>query len=280
MFNRLARLWGKKSEAEQGPEVTATDRAARRDKGETVAESLERYRQERAEEERQAKEAYTRDAEARYGPAATWPRLSETLDGPRHPRFCQSCAVERPPEASDEATPARGDESDEGVAKANDKAKADDSFRLIKAALEPPPGVYGWQEHDGRDEPEPIAVMLCTTCSKRLISPHPRVYSSIPRNAPFPGIMDLCIDCRFRAGVTCTHPDRVSNGGKGLQIDAAPGMWAHARTAVGGRTLTLYAYPPRACAQRSVEGADDEIADEHTGLGEAMHLDIRAEGRA
>jgi len=126
--------------------------------------------------------------------------------------------------------------------------------------------VYGWQEHDGRDEPEPIAVMLCTTCSKRLISLHPRVYSSIPRNAPFPGIMDLCIDCRFRAGVTCTHPDRVSNGDEGLQIDAAPGMWAHARTAVGGRTLTLYAYPPRACAQRSVEGADDEIADEHTGL--------------
>jgi len=109
---------------------------------------IARYRQEDAEEERQAKEAYTKDAEARYGPAATWPRLSETLDGPRHPRFCQSCGVERPPEASDEATPAWGDESDEGVTKANDKAKADDSFRLIKAALEPPPGVYGWQEHD------------------------------------------------------------------------------------------------------------------------------------
>jgi len=166
MRNLLARLWGKKLKVEQGPEATATDRATGRGKGERVAESIARYRQEDAEEERQAKEAYTKDAEARYGPSATWPRLSETLDGPRHPRFCQSCGVERPPEASDEATPARGDESDEGVAKANDKAKADDSFRLIKAALEPPPGVYGWQEHDGRDEPEPIAVMLCTTCSR------------------------------------------------------------------------------------------------------------------
>ncbi len=97
--------------------------------------------------------------------------------------------------------------------------------------------------------------MLCTTCSKRLITPHPRVYRRIPRRAPFPGIMDLCIDCRFRAGVTCTHPNRVSNGGEGLQIDAAPGMWAHARTAVGSRTLTLYAYPPRACAEHeTVEG--------------------------
>jgi len=127
MFNRIARWWGRKPEVEQGPEATATDQAARRGKGQTVAESLDRYRQQRAEEERQAKEAYTREAEARYGPAATWPRLSETLEGPKHPRFCQSCGAERPPEASDEATPPRGDESDEGVAKANDKAKADDS---------------------------------------------------------------------------------------------------------------------------------------------------------
>ena len=117
MRNLLARLWGKKLKVEQGPEATATDRATGRGKGERVAESIARYRQEDAEEERQAKEAYTKDAEARYGPSATWPRLSETLDGPRHPRFCQSCGVERPPEASDEATPAWGDESDEGVAK-------------------------------------------------------------------------------------------------------------------------------------------------------------------
>jgi hypothetical protein len=90
--------------------------------------------------------------------------------------------------------------------------------------LRPPPGVYGWQEHDGRDEPEPIAVMLCTACSNRLIDPHPCVYVRISRRAPFPGIMDLCIDCRHRAGVTCTHSDRVSNGGEGLQVDAALGM--------------------------------------------------------
>ncbi len=128
-------------------------------------------------------------------------------------------------------------------------AKANDSFRRVKAELEPPPGVYGWQEHDGRDEPESIAVMLCTACSERLIDLHPRVYVRISRRAPFPGIMDLCIDCRHRAGVTCIHPDRLANGGPGLHIDAAPGMPAHAR---GYGSFTTYAYPPRACAGQSV----------------------------
>jgi len=259
MRNLLVRLWGKKSAAEQAPAMGTAGQGGAADKDDARDRFLEGYRRESAERDRQWKEERTKEAEARYGPAATWPRLSETLGGPKHPRFCQSCGSERPPEAVDEATPATGDEPGEVPAKAND------SFRRVKAELEPPPGVYGWQEHDSRDEPESSAVMLCTTCSKRLITPHPRVYRRISRRAPFPGIMDLCIDCRFRAGVTCTHPDRVSNGGEGLQIDAASGMWAHARTAIGGRTLTLYAYPPQGCAQRSVEGADDKIADEYTG---------------
>ena len=249
MRNLFARLWGKKPKEEYASATGIVGQGGAADKDDARDRFLEGYRRESAERDRQWKEERTKEAEARYGPAATWPRLSETLGGPKHPRFCQSCGSERPPEALDEATPATGDEPGEVPATAND------SFRRVKAELEPPPGVYGWQEHDSRDEPESIAVMLCTTCSKRLITPHPRVYRRIPRRAPFPGIMDLCIDCRFRAGVTCTHPDRVSNGGEGLQIDAAPGMWAHARTAIGGRTLTLYAYPPRACAEHeTVEG--------------------------
>ena len=103
MFNRLARLWGKKSKVEQGPEATATDQAAHQGTQDDLAQTVQRYRQESAERERQAKEAYTREAEARYGPAATWPRLSETLEGPKHPRFCQSCGAERPSEPPDEA---------------------------------------------------------------------------------------------------------------------------------------------------------------------------------
>jgi len=249
MRNLLARLRGKKREEEQAPAMGTAGQGGAADKDDARDRFLEGYRRESAERDRQWKEERTKDAETQYGPAATWSRLSETLEGPKHPRFCQSCGAERPPEAPDEASPTTGDEPGAAPARAND------SFRLVKAELEPPPGVYGWQEHDSRDEPEPIAVMLCTTCSNRLITPHPRVYRRIPRRAPFPGIMDLCIDCRFRAGVTCTHPDRVSNGGEGLHIDAAPGMWAHARTAVGSRTLTLYAYPPRACAERATREA-------------------------
>ena len=193
MFNRLARLWGRKSGGEQDVATPAAgqidqDQGARPGDKDALDRSLERYRQQSAERERRWKEAQLKEIEAQYGPAATWPRLSETLEGPKHPRFCQSCGVERPPEDPDEATPTTGDEPGAAPAKVND------SFRLVKAELEPPPGVYGWQEHDSRDEPEPIAVMLCTRCSARLITPHPRVYSRIPRRAPFPGIMDLCIE--------------------------------------------------------------------------------------
>ena len=263
MFNRLARLWGRKSDSEQDAAMPTT---GQRDQGtrqgdkdkDALDRSLERYRQQSAERQRQWKEAQLKEVEAQYGPAATWPRLSETLDGPKHPWFCQSCGAERPPEAPDEATPTTG---------AGDMTAAE-TVRLVVREVEPPPGVYGWQEHDSRDKPEPIAVMLCMVCSERLIEPHPRMYNRIPRRAPFPGIMDLCIDCRFRVGVTCTHPDRVSNGGQGLQIDAAPSMPTHAHTFGGGSFVTLYAYPPRACAERSVERAKDTTADDHTGRGD------------
>jgi len=188
------------------PTVGQIDQVALQGDKDALARSLERYRQQSAERERQWKEAKLKDVEARYGPAATWPRLSETLEGPKHPRFCQSCGAERPPEAPDEATAHDGD----------DAAVADTTFQSVVREMRPPPGVYGWQEHDGRDEPEPIAVMLCTTCSSDLIDRHPRAYVRISRRAPFPGIMDLCLDCRYRAGVTCTHPDRLANGGPGL----------------------------------------------------------------
>ncbi len=265
MRNLFARLWGKKGEEEHAPAPRMAGQGEAADKDGDLARTVERYRQQRAEERRQAKEAYTKQAEAQYGPATSWPRLSETLEGPTHPRFCQSCGAERPPEAPDEAT---GPEPGAAAVKANA------TLRLMKAALEPPPGVYGWQEHDGRDEPEPIAVMLCMRCSTRLIDPHPRVYSRIPRNAPFPGIMDLCLACQFRAGVTCTHPDRVASGGPGLRIDAAPAQPGHAR---GTGFFTLYAYPPRACSGRSVNVAEDGAVDMHTRIGEASPPDQKSE---
>ncbi|MDQ2831304.1 MAG: hypothetical protein M3Y74_19930, partial [Chloroflexota bacterium] len=68
---------------------------------------------------------------------------------------------------------------------------------------------------------------------------------------PFPGIMELCVDCRFRDGVCCTHPDLKANGGDGLVVDADSGAQAHVNLGGGrGAVLTIYRDPPRACAGR------------------------------
>ena len=44
--------------------------------------------------------------EARFGPAASWPRLSQTLTGPKHPHVCQSCGVEAQPPTDESTLPA------------------------------------------------------------------------------------------------------------------------------------------------------------------------------
>lgn len=75
-----------------------------------------------------------------------------------------------------------------------------------------------WQEHDDNDLPEPVIVVLCQTCSKWLIEPHPRLYRQLQRNEPFPGVLDLCVGCRHRDGTRCTSPDLKVNGGEGVAI--------------------------------------------------------------
>ena len=69
---------------------------------ETVADVRRRY-----DEVAQRLEAHRRARlEARFGPAASWPRLSQTLTGPKHPYVCQSCGVEARPPADESALPA------------------------------------------------------------------------------------------------------------------------------------------------------------------------------
>ena len=99
--------------------------------------------------------------------------------------------------------------------------------------------MHVWQECDDADRREPIAVLLCPPCSARLIEPHPRLYYGLPFNEPFAGTMGLCVPCRFRAGVRCTHPDLKANGGPGLMLQAdtpvpAPGRRrVYVRAAMG-----------------------------------------------
>lgn len=78
--------------------------------------------------------------------------------------------------------------------------------------------VQGWIEHDHRDKPEPFYVFLCPRCSNELIDPHPRLYSQVMPNAPHPGIMDICADCKWRVGSLCTSRVAMFNGGP------APGL--------------------------------------------------------
>jgi hypothetical protein len=252
---RLPRLWPSRPQAGEGPPSEASPRHNQRlagDDGDTrrdreqVSAQMAEYRQRRDDDERQIKEQQFTQLEARYGLADAWPRLSESLDGPRHPHACQSCGVERPHNAPGGATGAV-----EGLEDIGEPGWDEETTRLMESALKPSPGVYGWQEHDSRDEPEPIAVMLCTRCSARLINPHPRLYNRIPPNAPFAGIMELCVDCRFRDGVRCTHPDLKANGGTGLVVDADQGARAHVNLGGGrGAFLTIYREPPRACVGR------------------------------
>ena len=183
--------------------------------------------------------------EARFGPAASWPRLSQTLTGPTHPHVCQSCGVEARPPADESALP-------ELLDLANSETLPM-LLRRIARERDPAWGVYAWQEYDSDDAPQPVVVVLCTDCSARLIPSHPRVYRRLPQHAPFAGIMDLCLACTFREGVCCTHPQTQANGGRGLQLDYEPPISARVNAGRGrGRDvlLTVYPQPVRACSGR------------------------------
>lgn len=156
---------------------------------------------------------------------ASWPRLSERLTGPRDRHHCQACGA---------------------------------ANRLrTKSELSSGPGsrhldnVTGWIEHDHNDTPEPIVVFLCCECATRLIEPHVRLYRELEKNAPMPGAMPLCDNCRHRDGVRCANPQAKINGGPGLKVKQAPpsrGFWDSTRNGrrVGGQ-FCIYTAPPSAC---------------------------------
>lgn len=125
-----------------------------------------------------------------------------------------------------------------------------------------------WREHDDADRPEARVLVLCLRCSNRLIEPHPRLYGSLDRNQPWPGCMQICVACRHRDGVGCTHPDLKANGGAGLKImvpnptsgfidgtDKAGRRWGH--------PFRSYPHEPRECAGRQT--ADVVSLADHGG---------------
>jgi hypothetical protein len=78
-----------------------------------------------------------------------------------------------------------------------------------------------WQEHDHNDKPEPRIIVLCSKCSDRMIEPHPRLYKKLEDNDPWPGAMEICLDCKFRSGTSCSSPDAKANGGNGVMLTIA-----------------------------------------------------------
>lgn len=77
-------------------------------------------------------------------------------------------------------------------------------------------------ECDDKDIPEEgNVIVVCTSklCNK-IIDDHPRLYVQVPWGKGKPGYFMLagCSDCKYRDNASCTHPDLISNGGRGLQV--------------------------------------------------------------
>lgn len=119
--------------------------------------------------------------------------------------------------------------------------------------IEWPDTIERWREHDVHDRPERIIILLCTTCSSKIIEPHPRLYAKLDRWEPMPGSMlELCGNCRYRSGTRCTHPDLTVNGGPGLQVTFPQPIRALVDGTRNGRRTgwmqVIWEGPPTACA--------------------------------
>lgn len=75
------------------------------------------------------------------------------------------------------------------------------------------PTLQLWQECDDDDQRTRVVIVLCPSCAKRIIEPHPRLYGLVDDAAPLPGAMPVCDDCSHRRGLTCTSPAAMFNGG-------------------------------------------------------------------
>ncbi len=94
-----------------------------------------------------------------------------------------------------------------------------------------------WREHDQQDRPEQTFLYLCEPCAKKLIQPHPRLYSQQHRWAPRPGAMPVCLDCPHRRELSCSHWALKANGGPGLILRMPQPTTMHVDYTVKGRRV-------------------------------------------
>ena len=147
-----------------------------------------------------------------------WPRLTETLTGPKHPHACQSCTL----------------------------------------AWRNGDGISYWLEHDESDQPEYRVVAACARCADELIEPHPRLYRRLARYEPMSGVMELCVDCVHRDGVRCACPAAKVNGGPGINVTFPKPESVHVCRSPRSKSGWVHYFPgpPTACSGRE-EASDD-----------------------
>ena len=169
-----------------------------------------------------------------------WPRLSEDLTGPKHPNRCQKCG--------------------------RDRDALNEAGEMLVA----------WQEcaQDGRDTPEDIYLLLCTHCNKEgttktgrrqrgIVARHKRFYHQLANNAPTPGVMHLCVNCAWRDGTHCSHPDKKPNGGEGLLVEFPTPTTQHFTCSPRSMGGYYHFYKPATrCAGREEEYTEDADLDD------------------
>lgn len=145
------------------------------------------------------------------------PRLTTDLTEQKHPQVCQACGGSNVP------------------------GMGNGLMRL---------SVDRWQEHDHNDKPELAVVVLCHKCAERIIKPHPRLYAKLAANAPWAGCMTLCLDCKHRTGVTCSHAAAQVNGGRGVAIRITQPTRGFVDGPAYRGPFHFYPDPPQSCDQK------------------------------
>lgn len=137
------------------------------------------------------------------------PGLSAALTGPRDRQHCQSC-------------------SGEGLLHAFEMISARDADKLA---------LLLWMECDEWDRDQPVFVVLCAPCSKRLVNPHPRLYKPVDPWTPALGILGICEGCTHYAALTCRSPLARYNGGPGLDFEFPKPTHMHVQRMCNGRRV-------------------------------------------
>jgi hypothetical protein len=168
-----------------------------------------------------------------------WPRLSTSLPHERHPFICQSCGF-----------------------KGEKVEKSAGFYAAEPAQLEPElTGLRRWREHDQQDKPQDIIVVLCKKCSELIIEPHERLYARLSMWEPAPGAMTVCVDCTFRQGLHCSHPDLKENGGEGLILKFPTPSRGFVDSGKGGYSGPAVFYAGRVSCGSKEEGATKTVAE-------------------